>query len=65
MGAIEIKAPTLVVGANHDKVFGIEGSKELNERIPNSELYIYKEHSHGVFEQEKDFKSKIYEYLNK
>lgn len=61
----EIKAPTLVIGANYDKVLGVEGSKELAEKIPNSELYIYKEYSHGVFEQEKDFNAKIYEYLNK
>lgn len=61
----KIKAPTLVIGANYDKVLGIKASKELAEKIPNSELYIYNEYSHGVFEQEKDFKAKIYKYFNK
>ena len=61
----EIKAPTLIIGANKDRVLGIEGSKELAEKIPNSELYIYDRYSHGVFEQEKDFKSRILEYLKK
>ena len=60
----EIKAPTLVIGANLDKVFGVEGSKELAEMIPNSKLHIYEEYSHGVFEQDKDFNSKIFDFLN-
>ena len=62
----KIKAPTLVVGANYDKIFGVEGSQELAEKIPNSELYIYNKYSHGVFEQEKDdFNQRIYEYFNR
>ena len=61
----EIKSPTLIIGANQDKVLGIDGSKELVEKIPNSELYIYEGYSHGVFEQEKDFNSRILEYLKK
>ena len=60
----EIQAPTLVMGAKNDKIFGIEGSNELAEMITNSELYIYEEYSHGVFEQEKDFNEKIFQYLN-
>ena len=39
----EIKVPTLIIGAKQDKVFGVEGSKELAEKISNSELYIYNE----------------------
>ena len=61
----EIKCPTLVIGAKKDKVLGIEGSKELAKNITNSELYIYDEYSHGVYEQAKDFNQKVLSFLNK
>ena len=60
-----IKCPTLIIGAKQDKVLGIVGSEELAERIENSELYIYDEYSHGVYEQAKDFNNRIFEYLKK
>ena len=59
----EIICPTLVIGAKKDKVLGVKGSEEMVEKIPNSELYIYEEYSHGVYEQAKDFNSRILEYL--
>ena len=61
----KIKAQTLIIGAGQDKVLGIEGSLELAEKIKFSELYIYDEYSHGVYEQAKDFNKRIYEYLKK
>lgn len=61
----KIKCPTLVIGAKKDKVLGIEGSIELAQGIKNSELYIYEEYSHGVYEQAKDFNQKILTYLKK
>ena len=61
----KIKCPTLIIGAGQDKALGIEGSKELAEKIPNSEIYIYEEYSHGVYEQAKDFNERILEFLNK
>lgn len=61
----KIKAPTLIIGAGKDKVLGIEGSLELAEKIKLSELYIYDEYSHGVYEQAKDFNKRIFDYLKK
>ena len=61
----KIKCPTLIIGARQDKVVGIIGSEELNEKINCSELYIYEEYSHGVYEQAKDFNNRIFEYLMK
>ena len=61
----KIKAQTLIIGAGQDKVLGIEGSLELAEKIKLSELYIYDEYSHGVYEQAKDFNKRIFEYLKK
>lgn len=60
----KIKCPTLIIGAAKDKVLGIEGSMELAEKIKNSELYIYDEYSHGVYEQAKDFNDRVLDYLN-
>ena len=61
----KIEAQTLIIGAGQDKVLGIEGSLELAERIKLSELYIYDEYSHGVYEQAKDFNKRVFEYLKK
>lgn len=60
-----IKTPTLIIGARQDKVLGIVGSEELASKIENSELYIYEEYSHGVYEQADDFYDRILEYLKK
>lgn len=59
----KIKNPTLIIGAGQDLVLGIEGSKELSKKITNSELYIYEEYSHGVYEQAKDFNDRVFNYL--
>lgn len=61
----EIKCPTLVIGAKQDKVLGIVGSKELSKYIPNSDLYIYDEYSHGVYEQAKDFNQRVLYFFKK
>lgn len=59
----KIKSKTLIIGAKQDKVLGTKGSEELSEKILDSELYIYEEYSHGVYEQAKDFNKRILEYL--
>ena len=61
----KIKCPTLIIGARKDKVLGIIGSEELAEKIANSEIYIYEEYSHGVYEQAKDFNDRFLEYLKR
>ena len=60
----KIKAKTLIIGAKQDKVLGIIGSEEMAKKIPNNELYIYEEYSHGVYEQAKDFNQRILNFLN-
>lgn len=59
----KIECPTLIIGAKLDKALGIIGSEELSKKIKNSELYIYEEYSHGVYEQAKDFNDRIKEFL--
>ena len=61
----KITAPTLIIGARKDLALGIEGSEELANKINDSELYIYEEYSHGVYEQAKDFNKRVIAYLKK
>ena len=61
----KIKVETLIIGAAKDRIVGVEASKELNERIANSQLYIYDEYSHGVYEEAKDFNDRVLEFLKR
>ena len=61
----QIKCPTLIIGAKKDKALGYEGSEELNKNIANSELYLYEDYSHGVYEQAKDFDDRVLSFLKK
>lgn len=61
----KIKCKTLIIGADKDKMLGVDGSIELNKKIKNSELYIYNEYSHGVYEQAKDFNDRVLKFLRK
>ena len=61
----KINCPTLIIGAVKDQVLGIIGSKELHEQITSSELFIYDDYSHGVYEQAKDFNKRVLNYLKK
>ena len=58
-----IKCKTLVIGAEKDQILGVIGSKELADNIKDSKLYIYKDYSHGVYEQAKDFNKRVLEFL--
>ncbi len=55
----EIRCPTLVIGGEKDKALGVEASRELAERIRNSELLIYPEYSHALYEEAKDFLDRV------
>ena len=59
----KITCPTLIIGAAQDKVLGPEASVEMSERIKGSELYMYEDYSHGVYEQAKDFNERVLRFL--
>ena len=61
----KIICPTLIIGGKKDQVLGITGSYELHSKIVNSELYIYDELSHGLYEQASDFNDRVYNFLKK
>lgn len=60
-----IENSTLVIIASDDKIVGVNASREIADRIKNSELYIYDGYGHGVYEESKDFNTKVLKYLKK
>lgn len=61
----KITCPTLIIGGNQDKIVGIIGSKEIHEKIKQSELYIYDNYGHGLYEEVDDFNNRVLDFLNK
>ena len=61
----KIACPTLIIGGEDDKIVGAEGSHELHEAIPGSELYVYKGLGHAAYEEAKDFNKRVFEFLEK
>ena len=59
----KIKCPTLVIGADQDRVLEGESSKEIAERISGSKLVMYEGYGHGVYEEAKDFHDKVLDFL--
>ena len=59
----KISCPALIIGADQDKVLGTAASEEMQGMIPNSQLYMYEGYSHGVYEQAKDFNSRVLRFL--
>ncbi len=55
----KIKAPTLIIGGDSDRVAGENSSEEMVERIENSRLLLYKGLGHGAYEEAKDFNSQV------
>ena len=59
----KIQMPCLVIGAKQDKVVGGEASREIVAKIPGSQLYMYQEYGHGVFDEAKNFNPIIREFI--
>lgn len=62
----KIKCPVLILGAENDKVVTGEASKQMHEKFPNSEIYMYGgDYGHGVYDEAPDYKTRILEFLKK
>ncbi|MGG0645269.1 alpha/beta fold hydrolase [Sporosarcina gallistercoris] len=60
-----IHVPTLIVAGRHDWITPVEGSIELNEKIPNSKLVIFEESSHAAMKDEHEkFISTVKEFVD-
>ena len=60
-----ITVPTLVIGGGKDRTVGTEAAGEIAEQIKGSELLIYPEYGHGLYDQAKDFNQRVYDFLMK
>lgn len=60
-----IICPTLVIGGENDKIVSGAASIELSDRIPDSELYLYKELGHAAYEEAGDFNNRVMDFLLK
>ena len=61
----EIKCPTLVVGAENDRVLGAEASRETAEKL-GCPIYMYgAEYGHCVFDEAPDYKDRIMNFFLK
>lgn len=61
----KIRATTLVIGGEKDRTVTGEASEEIAEQIPDSELFMYAEYGHGLYEEAKDFNRRVYDFLMK
>ena len=60
-----IKARTLVIGGEQDHCLGGDASREMADRIPGAQLYMYAEWGHGLYEEAKDFNQRVLDFLRK
>ncbi len=58
----EISCPTLVIAGDLDNTVGNDAAHELNERISNSKLFLYKGLGHGAYEEALDFYDRVYTF---
>lgn len=61
----KIKATTLILGGEVDRVLGGQASYELAEKISSSTLKMYKEHGHALYEEAKDINRVLMDFLKK
>lgn len=59
----KISCPTLILAGAEDRVVGVEASYTLNARIPSSILYVYPGLGHALYEEAKDFNSRVCRFL--
>ena len=61
----KICAPTLILGGQKDNCLGADASREMAERIPDSELKIYEQWGHGLYEEAPDFQETVLAFLRR
>lgn len=59
-----IRCPVLIIGGDSDRIIGKEASVEMDDRIENSRLYVYKGLGHGLYEETKDFNRRVMDFLS-
>lgn len=58
-----IRAKTLVIGGAEDRCLSGQASEEIASKISNSQIYMYKDFGHGLYEEAKDFNDRVLKFL--
>ena len=58
-----ITAPTLVIGGEKDICLGADASREIASQITDSQLVMYEQWGHGLYEEAKDFNDIVLDFL--
>lgn len=58
-----IRCPVLILGAEEDRIVGVQASFALKEHIADSELYIYQGLGHAAYEEAPDFNRRVFRFL--
>lgn len=58
-----IQAPTLIIGGEKDIALGADASRELAGAIPGAILRMYEQWGHGLYEEAKDFKQTVLDFM--
>ena len=61
----KIKCPTYIMSGNCDNTVGNDAPYELRNAIENSEMIIFDGLGHGLFEEDKDFYNKVFEFCER
>ena len=64
VGLHRIACPTLIIGGKLDQIVTGEASLQLHELIPNSELYMYEDYGHGLYEEAPDFWDRVADFFS-
>lgn len=59
-----IISPILVIGGEKDIALGAEPSREIAAAIPGARLKMYPDMGHGLYEEAKDFKRVVHDFLS-
>ena len=61
----KIAAPTLIIAGEDDRTVGNRAAYELREGIRGSELYVCQGLGHGLFEEDRDFYGRVFDFCEK
>ena len=61
----QIQIPTLILGSIKDQVIAPKEMIFLHEQLPDSEIYLYEDYSHAVYDEAADFKERIMTFFAK
>lgn len=58
-----IHCPTLIIGGEQDQIVGPNASYDMHERISGSELFMYPEQGHALYEEVPSFYGQVFHFV--